>query len=400
MTACRPLLVFADDWGRHPSSAQHLIGRLRDRHSVLWVNTIGTRPPRLNLGTLRRGLEKLRHWSRPAAPAVDANPRVLNPRMWPWFASATDRRLNRALLGRQLSAAIATLPEEPVAVTTLPLVADLVGRLPVARWVYYCVDDFAEWPGLDGAALRAMEADLVGRVDEVIAVSNTLCAKMAGMGRQARLLTHGVDLDFWRGPMVQGLLPEVEKLPRPLVVFWGVIDRRMDVSFLRRLVGDMTSGTVVLVGPQEQPDPALAGVERVARVPALPFARLPALAGAADVLVMPYADLPVTRAMQPLKLKEYLATGKPVVVRDLPATREWADCLDLAATPEEFSARVRRRLVEGVPESQRRARGRLASEGWDEKTRTFAEWACPPDDDVRGYGRTAPVAEGSEAVHA
>jgi hypothetical protein len=36
---------------------------------------------------------------------------------------------------------------------------------------------------------------------------------------------------------------------------------------------------------------------------------------------MPYADLAATRAMQPLKLKEYLATGRPVVVRDLPATR-------------------------------------------------------------------------------
>jgi len=53
---------------------------------------------------------------------------------------------------------------------------------------------------------------------------------------------------------------------------------------------------------------------------------------AADVIIMPYADRPVTRAMQPLKLKEYLATGKPVVVRNLPATRGWTDCLDLADT--------------------------------------------------------------------
>ena len=68
----------------------------------------------------------------------------------------------------------------------------------------------------------------------------------------------------------------------------------------------------------------------------MPFEELPRLAREAGVLVMPYADLPVTRAMQPLKLKEYLATGRPVVVRDLPATRPWADCLDLADTAEEF----------------------------------------------------------------
>ena len=72
---------------------------------------------------------------------------------------------------------------------------------------------------------------------------------------------------------------------------------------------------------------------------------------------MPYADLPVTRAMQPLKLKEYLATGKPVVVRDLPATEPWADCLDVAETPEAFAAAVRRAVADRACRSRsRRAR--------------------------------------------
>jgi hypothetical protein len=90
---------------------------------------------------------------------------------------------------------------------------------------------------------------------------------------------------------------------------------------------------------------------------------------------MPYADLPVTRAMQPLKLKEYLATGRPVVVRDLPATRGWGDCCDLADTPEAFAAAVLRRLESGMPEGQRAARGRLGGESWAEKARQFEAWA-------------------------
>ena len=60
----RSLVVFSDDWGRHPSSCQHLIGRLVGRHDVLWVNTIGMRPPRLDRSTLSRGLEKLSQWGR------------------------------------------------------------------------------------------------------------------------------------------------------------------------------------------------------------------------------------------------------------------------------------------------------------------------------------------------
>ena len=60
------------------------------------------------------------------------------------------------------------------------------------------------------------------------------------------------------------------------------------------------------------------------------------LAREAAVLIMPYADLPVTRAMQPLKLKEYLATEKPVVALDLPSVKPWSDCLDAATTDREL----------------------------------------------------------------
>jgi hypothetical protein len=89
---------------------------------------------------------------------------------------------------------------------------------------------------------------------------------------------------------------------------------------------------------------------------------------------MPYADLPVTRAMQPLKLKEFLATGRPVVVRDLPATRPWADCLDVADTPRSFSEAVRLRLQTGLPEQQKVGRARLAGESWAEKAILFRRW--------------------------
>jgi glycosyltransferase involved in cell wall biosynthesis len=90
---------------------------------------------------------------------------------------------------------------------------------------------------------------------------------------------------------------------------------------------------------------------------------------------MPYADLPVTRAMQPLKLKEYLATGRPVVVRDLPSTAEWTDCADVVSTPEAFSEMVRLRLQTHLPESQRMARDRLVSESWAGKAAQLEQWA-------------------------
>ena len=95
------LLVFADDWGRHPSSCQHLVRQLLPRHRVVWVNTIGTRAPALNLATLQRGLGKLRQWAgRRSQPVADPNPHVISPVMWPWLRGRFDTRIAPATFVR------------------------------------------------------------------------------------------------------------------------------------------------------------------------------------------------------------------------------------------------------------------------------------------------------------
>ena len=376
------LLVFSDDWGRHPSSCQHLVRNLLDQYPVLWVNTIGTRAPRFDIQTVKRVAEKLRQWgsaklSKNSAEDFSAKPgssasapthpnlTVIDPKMWPWFGSGRDRRLNRWLLSKQLSSLITQLPQPVVALTTLPITADLHDALPVDRWVYYCVDDFSQWPGLDRDTLRRMDRAMIYRADSLVAVSETLQTMIAAEGRSAYLLTHGVDMEFWNSASASSV-PTLES-PQPNVVFWGVIDRRMDSASLRRLSQDMTDGTIVLIGPQQDPDPEILALPNVRTLPAQPLAALPAIARQAAVLIMPYADLPVTRAMQPLKMKEYLATGKPVVVNRLPSTNAWGDCLDVAETPAHFSQLVRDRITSGIPVLQSTARNRLQQERWKSK---------------------------------
>jgi glycosyltransferase involved in cell wall biosynthesis len=381
-----PLIVFSDDWGRHPSSCQHLISRLLPHRQVTWVNTIGTRPPRLNWSTVTRAFEKLRQWTGAAGSSsqevkgnhTPENPRVLNPRMWPSFRSSFARAINRRSLMRSLRPVADSGMQAPIIITTLPLLADLVGKFRSARWVYYCVDDFSVWPGLDGRTMRGMEAELVAKVDVAIAVSENLQAHLAKLGKPAHLLTHGVDFELWRRVPARCEIPiwslELEKIPRPLIVFWGVIDRRLDVAFVQKLGEALTEGTLLFVGPQDNPDPALFQVPRLRFLSALPYEDLSILAAQSSLFIAPYADLPVTRAMQPLKLKEYLATGKPVVVRKLPATEAWSDCADIADSATAFAEAVCVRLIHGVPPGQRLARNRLDAEGWDAKAGQFERW--------------------------
>ena len=419
------LLIFSDDWGRHPSSCQYLTaellkaaerskGRGTDEAGenptdgpnaaarggaisqpvapgshfatcdsqlpvpaqTLWVNTIGTRPPRFDVLTLRRGLEKLAGWLRPGTAADGAMTlppglRVANPRMWPWVRSATARRINRRLLGRQLTPWLAACDGPWTGVTTIPIAALVMDHLAVGRWVYYCVDDFSVWPGLDGQTLLNLERQVVARADQIICASDTLAGRIETLGRQATVVTHGVHTDFWAAAGESPSSPWLDSLPHPLAVFWGVVDRRLDTGWLTALAASSQIGSIALVGPQQNPDPALSSLGKVHRIGAVPMEQLPAIASRADVLVMPYLDEPVTRAMQPLKLKEYLATGRPVVVRRLPATEPWSDCCDVVADPDSFVTVAQQRAAEGLPAVQQASRTRLRAESWTVKAEQF-----------------------------
>jgi len=370
------LIVFADDWGRHPSSSQHLVKHLLDEHRVVWVNTIGTRTPQLNLQLLQRGIEKVRQWGRqrqdPSGPRPEGRtPEVHNPVMYPGFRNSWQRRVNASLISGYLKRHVGVL-SDAVVLSAVPITADLPARLQARRWVYYCVDDFSAWPGLDSAPLQAMERELVRRADRVVAAGDNLAARLAAMGRSAEVVAHGIDLEHWNRD-ASGDASVLGGLPGPIALFWGLVDRRLDLEFLRALDRRMTAGSIVIVGPQQDFDPALRALSRVRLLGAVDYEQLPALAKRAAVLLMPYADLAVTRAMQPLKLKEYLATGRPVVAARLPAVQAWSDCLDTADDAEDFAAKVLARMDSGTPAEQLAARGRLKNESWQAKSQRLAE---------------------------
>lgn len=371
------LIVFADDWGRHPSSSQHLVRELLLEYPTLWVNTVGTRRPKLGLHDAKRVGGVLKQWAgRTQAndEQLPAGLSICSPMMYPGYRRPWQRRINTKQIAKPVNAAV-DVSSRRVAVTTLPTTADLIGKLDVDRWVYYCVDDYSKWPGTDHAVMDAMERELVGKVDEVICVSQTLRKRVVEMGRaDATLLTHGVDLPFWSKPALDSQLnARWPNISSNIALFWGLIDDRLDHAWCDQLCSQV-SCEVVLAGPKHNRiEPTIKPRPPYHRIGPVPYRNLPAHAAMAQALIMPYIDAPVTRAMQPLKLLEYLATMKPVVVRDLPSTREWADCCDLASDAQAFAMLVVERAKTGTPPAQIEARKRrLAGESWAAKAAQLA----------------------------
>ena len=100
----------------------------------------------------------------------------------------------------------------------------------------------------------------------------------------------------------------------------------------------------------------------------IPFADVPSFLAGLDVALVPFRDLPLTRAVDPVKLYEALAMGLPVVARRLPETERWAEPLVyLYDDPAGFVRQVRRAVEEQSPELARERRRVAEGESWDRR---------------------------------
>jgi glycosyltransferase involved in cell wall biosynthesis len=361
------LIVFADDWGRHPSSCQHLVRRLRDDFTILWANTIGTRQVRADSLTLRRGVEKLNNWRR-GLSQVSERMWVVDLPMLPGLGRPFLRSANRRLVSWRVRSAVKHLGmEEPVLLTTLPYIGWLVRDVPRRAMVYYCTDDYSHWPSADGETLRRADRVFSDRADLILAASRALHASHDGAGR-CRYFPHGVDYAHFASARAPGAVPEdLDRLAGPRIGFFGLIYEKLDFELLEAVARRFPAASLVMIGSVVTCPERFASLPNVHLLGPKPYEELPRYVAGLDVLLLPYlADDPMIRQSGPLKLKECLAAGKPTVSVDVPEVRALEPHVRVGTDPEAFLGHVRGALAEPADSPLVDARQRaVEQDDWD-----------------------------------
>ena len=385
MISKRDIVVFSDDWDRHPSSCQHLFRRIALHNRVIWIHTIGTRLPTFSRMDASRIWGKVRAWTGPkeTRSARESLPvQVLDPFMIPADRWPAGRRINAKLLRRQIQRSARELGlQHPILVTTVPTPARVVGALDEALAVYYCVDDFSEWPGEDKAAMLAMEKELLQKVDLVITSSEKLFDDHSARHPRVRLLRHGVDWDAFREG--RGSAPqELRDMKRPRIGMVGLLDERIDVALVESIAKSLPEASFVFLGPRVLPSGPLDRLGNVHFLPAVDYADVPAVLHAFDVVMLPYVQSRLTERINPLKLRESLASGTPVVTTPLPETRRYHDVLESAGDPETWIRALRKMLEEGRTRSALRS-ARVREESWESRAEEFSRFVDETESQLR-----------------
>ena len=362
-------VVFSDDWGRHPSSCQHLFRRISRDCRVLWVNTIGLRAAKADGFTFRRGVEKLREWTRPLRQ-VHERMWVFAPVMLPVSGESMMGRANRWWTAGSIRRTTRRLGlRAPVLFASVPTAVDYVGRLGESAVVYYITDDYSHWPGGDADKISAADHGLACAADLVLPCNQVLSDLHSGMARRTCLLPHAVDLEhFAAGGVVPDDLPPHAG---PRVCFFGLVYEKIDLPLLALLAKARRDVQIVLIGPVKTDTSVLDGLANVVLLGPRSYERLPVYLQAMDALVVPYVVDEETLRKGPLKIRECLAAGKPTVARSIPDMEQYRDLVTLYDSPEQFVSAVDAALQQaGQCDLAQRMRQRIAADTWEARVET------------------------------
>jgi glycosyltransferase involved in cell wall biosynthesis len=396
----RDILCFSHDWNGDPLSKTHLMRLLARDNRVLWVNSIGYRTPTASRADLSRAVRKLTAALRPLQQP-EPTLYVLNPLAVPAYGLPAIRALNRHLLRFQVRRAMRQLGfRRPVNWVVNPAAAVVAGHLGEDQVIYYCVDEYSAFTGVRSEALADLERQLLRRADLVIVSAEALYQAKVPYNPHTVLVRHGVDYDHFRRALdPQTRLPaDVPQLPRPVLGFFGLIADWVDVELLAHVARQFAHGSLVLVGKATTDVAALQDLPNVHLLGRKPYAELPGYCKAFDVALLPFRLNELTLHANPLKVREYLAAGLPVVSTPVPEVQVLGLCR-IAEGPEAFVGEIRAALAESGPRPERSQA--VQHESWEARLEEIREHLAALANHSAGKGLDAvPLAprNGPEAV--
>jgi len=371
----RDIICFANDWDSDPLSKKHVMLRFAKHNRVLWINSIGNRKPTTSAYDLKRIANKFRDFAR-GHQKVDNQLYVYSPIAVPFFGSRVARWVNRNVLKWSVRRVCRQLSfERPLLWTFYPASGNVAGSLGEETIVYHCVDEYSEFTGTDKEAILQLERQLMEKCDYVIVSSERLYETKKPHNKNTFLVTHGVDAAHFRKACdPQTMVPdEMKELSKPVIGFFGLIADWVDLELIRFLAVARPGWNFALIGKIATDVRLFEGLPNVHLLGQKTYDALPGYVKAFDVAILPFVMNELTIAANPLKLREYLAAGLPVVSSAIPEAARLKHLVRIGRNKLEVLNHIDTILASGQTGPQIRISSQMDSESWDQKVEELSQ---------------------------
>jgi glycosyltransferase involved in cell wall biosynthesis len=326
---------------------------------VLYVENTGVRRPSIRDAARLR--DRFRNWSgapggvKPAIDHLD----VLSPLLLPFPYARAAVAINERLLTRAVRRWIRSTDATPLIVITFlptPLARAVIRSLQPDLVVYYSADRLVETSAQAGE-LRQSEPLLLAEAGLVLTTSHGLQKTAASIAKRVEYLQCGVrSAAFARARREAVKRPDAfDGMAGPIIGFTGTLRNQIDVAMLTEVAALTPDLSFVFIGPVAADVRRLAARANVRFLGPVHHDDIVSYTGRFDVGILPYLLTDFTADIMPVKLKEYLAAGLPVVATHLPEICRFAnrhpDTISFGDTPDTFVAALRVAIAEDTAEA-------------------------------------------------
>lgn len=369
------VVCFAKDWNEDPTSNNHVMRQLARHNKVLWLNSIATRVPKLSSGgDLQKIVRKLKSFAK-GPEHVEDGLDVYTPIVLPFPHSDVAQRVNEQILDKSIRVLRRQRGMKDFQLWTfLPTTSKYIGKLGESFTVYYCIDEWSHFSNLPKEKIVAMETDLCRRSDIVFATATRLLERRAHLNPETHLALHGVDQAHFAKALDPSTVvaDEIAKLPRPILGFIGLIQDWVDLELIRYLAEKRKDWTIVLVGKSLVDLSRVQGLPNVHLLGRKPYESLHTYCKGFDLGLIPFVKNELTLNVNPIKLREYLSAGLPVVSTDIPEVARYvssrgdlAGACAVATERDEFYVAIEKLLSGDSPAARKARSDAMKEETWE-----------------------------------
>jgi glycosyltransferase involved in cell wall biosynthesis len=296
---------------------------------------------------------------------------VYSPFTLPVHHISWARPLNEAMLRYQMQRMMRKLRiSAHVVWVACPAACNTAIKMKKVKLVYQRTDRYEDDPNVDRNVILDYDRKLKANADITIYVNKQLYDQEASQCKNALFLDHGVDYEMFAMDGSSSETPEdIAGIKRPIVGYFGALDdHKLDIGFLDAVAERLPDMSFVFIGKSSVDCSALSARKNVWLLGQKPYEQIPQYGKCFDVAILPWKINKWTEAANPIKFKEYLALGKPVV--STPAFSELQRYLDIvyeASSPEGFAECIRKAYAENDAELVKKRRQRVAGTSWDSK---------------------------------
>lgn len=245
-------------------------------------------------------------------------------------------------------------------------------HLEMALKVYHCVDNIAGERYIARHGVRR-EKEFAQNADVVISTSPALAQKFNTTTTRSVCVPNAADFNLFNKPSLSEP-EEFNRIGHPRILYMGNIGLRLDYNNLEWLAKTYPDLQLVFVGPKDAREFKGEGLEKCPNVwflGAKPYERLNDYVCAADVCLIPFEPNDLTKYIYPLKINEYLATGKPVVSSRFADLSDFESVIYSYSSKEELYNAIKCALEEDNPQKASERKQVASQNTWEERGKQF-----------------------------